>query len=141
MKENFLNASRWLKQAVHDLERAKLDLKEAFYSDACFLSEQASQKALKAFLFFTGERAVPIHALVKLVNESAKKDKKFESLMEAARILDKYYIPTRYPDALPMPAVPFEEYDIKDAREALECAGRIISLVSKKIHKNSQNGG
>ncbi|MBI5873238.1 MAG: HEPN domain-containing protein [Candidatus Omnitrophica bacterium] len=133
MKEKLLNAQRWLKQARHDLLRAERDLDEEFYSDACFMAEQASQKALKAFLFFSGERFVSIHALVKLVAEAAAKDKEFEKLRDSARLLDKYYIPTRYPDALPMPAVPFEEYDTEDAQEALACAREVVDLAEKKI--------
>ncbi len=133
MKESLLNAQRWLKQSQHDLERADRDKEDKFYSDCCFMSEQASQKALKAYLFFTGERSVAIHSLVKLVVASTEKDKDFETLKDAARILDKYYIPTRYPDALPMPAVPYEEYDIDDAQEALNCGKEILGLVNKKI--------
>ena len=136
MKDNLINAQRWLKQALHDLERAERNLKDDFYSDACFMAEQASQKALKAYLFFSGERFVNIHALLKLVTEAASKDREFEKLKDAARLLDKYYIPTRYPDALPMPSVPFEEYDINDAKAALSCATEIIELVKIKIGIN-----
>ncbi len=135
MRDNILNADRWLKQALHDFERAERNLKDEFYSDACFMAEQASQKVLKAYLFFSGERFITIHSLVKLVSESLKKDKDFEKLKDPARLLDKYYIPTRYPDALPMPAVPFEEYDVNDAEDAINCAKRIIDMVVSKIGK------
>jgi len=133
MKDNLANAQRWLRQAMHDLKIAEHNFNDGFYSDACFMSEQASQKALKAFLFFGGERFVSIHSLVALVVEAEKKDRDFEKLKSPARILDKYYIPTRYPDALPMPAVPFEEYEASDAQEAMDCAKAITGLVEIKI--------
>ncbi|MBI2359918.1 MAG: HEPN domain-containing protein [Deltaproteobacteria bacterium] len=41
---------RWLRQAEHDLKIAKSHQRQGDYSDACFMAEQASQKALKAFL-------------------------------------------------------------------------------------------
>ncbi len=133
MKDNLANAQRWLKQAAHDLKIAEHNFNAGFYSDACFMSEQASQKALKAFLFFGGERFVSIHSLTALTAEAEKKDKEFEKLKSPSRILDKYYIPTRYPDALPMPAVPFEEYDADDAKEAMDCAKAIVGLAERKI--------
>jgi HEPN domain-containing protein len=43
-------AQRWLRQAEHDLRIAGGHHERADYSDACFMAEQAAQKALKAFL-------------------------------------------------------------------------------------------
>ena len=138
MKNNLSNAQRWLRQAAHDLKIAEHNFNDGFYSDACFMSEQASQKALKAFLFFGGERFVPMHSLTALVSEAVKKDKEFENLRDPAKILDKYYIPTRYPDALPMPAVPFEEYDAGDAQEAIDCAKAILNLAADKARDKEE---
>jgi len=47
--------------------------------------------------------------------------------------LDRYYIPTRYPDALARPAVPYKTYTEKDAREALNFARKMVGKVSEKI--------
>ena len=51
-------ANRWLEQAMYDFESAKRMYEQNDFSNACFFSEQAGQKALKAFLYLTGERAV-----------------------------------------------------------------------------------
>ncbi len=134
MKNSLQNAQRWLKQALHDLENAKRNLKDKFYSDTCFMAEQASQKALKAYLYFKGERAhILIHSLTALVSECSKRDRSFQSLKNAAMRLDKYYILTRYPDALPAPAVPYEEYGPEEAKEAISYAEEILVLAKSRI--------
>jgi len=38
----------WLRQAEKDLEKAKLDLEGGFYEWACFTSQQAAEKVIKA---------------------------------------------------------------------------------------------
>ncbi|MCK4386291.1 MAG: HEPN domain-containing protein [candidate division Zixibacteria bacterium] len=50
-------------------------------------------------------------------------------------MLDKYYIPTRYPDALAGPSAPFEVYTPMEAEEALKYASKILDLVRKKVTK------
>ncbi len=136
MKNQTSDAQRWLRQAEHDLKVAERHVEEKFFSDACFMAEQASQKGLKAYLFFTGERFVLSHSVTKLALDCAKKDKEFATMVDYARILDKYYIPTRYPDALAGPSAPFEIYTQTEAEEALKYVGKIIDLVRKRIFKD-----
>ena len=52
---------------------------------------------------------------------------------EAGQVLDHYYIPTRYPDALAFPAIPYESYTAREAREAVELASTILSAVKQKV--------
>lgn len=108
-------------------------LKETCYSDVCFYAEQVAQQALKAFLYAQGERAVTVHALNALVEQCAAYDPDFASLSEPCRIVGRYYIPTRYPDALVFPEVPFEEYTEVEAGEAQELARQIMHLVQQKL--------
>ena len=127
-------ALRWLRQADHDLTVARRHLENGDYSDACFMSEQASQKALKAFLTAHGQRSVPIHSVAQLVDRCSKSDKDFARHLAPARILDQYYIPTRYPDALAPPAVPFESYTQEQGKRAVAAARAMVSLVAKKLN-------
>ncbi len=106
MKPGHEAGLRWLRQAEHDLEVARRLQDLGDYSDACFMAEQASQKALKAFLLAQGERSVPIHSVAQLAESCSRIDPNFEEHIAPGRLLDQYYIPTRYPDALPPPAVP-----------------------------------
>ncbi len=135
MKNQISEAQRWLRQAEHDLKVAERHVEERFFSDACFMAEQTSQKGLKAYLFFTGERFVFSHSVTKLAFDCAKKDRRFEAIVDSGRILDKYYIPTRYPDALALPSAPFEVYTESEAEEALKYAREILDLVRKEVVK------
>jgi HEPN domain-containing protein len=38
----------WIRQGKRDLERAKLDIEHKYYEWACFTSQQAAGKAVKA---------------------------------------------------------------------------------------------
>jgi len=112
---------RWLSQAEHDLESAINNLEKVkFYSDACFMFEQASQKALKAYLLFRGERYILSHSVRELVDWCTKFDGEFNNFIEYGMILDKYYIPTRYPNALAPPAVPYKSYTEREAKEVVD---------------------
>lgn len=134
MRNSKVNSLRWLEQAKHDLEAAEKNLKLLnFYSDSCFMAEQASQKALKAYLYFKGERYITIHSVRELIVSGCKYDQKFEKFIEHGMILDRYYIPTRYPDALAPPAVPYKSYTKKEAVEALNLARDIVRTVEVKI--------
>jgi HEPN domain-containing protein len=48
--------------------------------------------------------------VAQLAERRAGLDPDFKKHTAPGRILDQYYIPTRYPDALAPPAVPFESY-------------------------------
>ncbi len=50
-------------------------------------------------------------------------------------ILDKYYIPTRYPNGLPYPAVPYQSYTEEEANEAISIAEEIINITEREINK------
>jgi len=86
------------------------------------MSEQAAQKALKAYLIYKGRRYVWEHSIQELAKLCMKYDKKFRDIIDAGMILDKFYIPTRYPDALTPPAVPYKSYREEDAVEAIKTA-------------------
>ena len=111
MKKPRETALRWFRQAEHDLEMAHR-LKEESPADACYFAEQASQKSLKAFLYFQGSRTQPEHSVALLARRCSEKDSTFGRFIMTGTLMDQYYIPTRYPDALADPAVPFESYSV-----------------------------
>lgn len=134
MKNPKENGLRWLEQAEHDLEVAKKNLEVlGFYSDACFMAEQASQKALKAFLLSRGKRYVVVHSVAELAELAHNYDPAFYKLIKYGKRLDQYYIPTRYPDALTPPAIPYKTYSQDDASEAVKYASEILRLVKVKM--------
>ncbi|MCS6925943.1 MAG: HEPN domain-containing protein [Candidatus Binatia bacterium] len=124
---------RWLRQATHDLAIARGHQERGDYADACFMAEQAAQKALKAFLIAQGQRSVPIHSVAQLAERCARFASDFAAHITPGRILDQYYIPTRYPDALAPPAVPFESYTQEQGEQAVAAAEAIVALVSQQL--------
>jgi HEPN domain-containing protein len=139
MKPSPEGGLRWLRQAEHDLDIAQKHHEREDYSDACFMAEQASQKSLKGFLIAHGRRSIPIHSVAQLAEECSQIDKDFSSHIAPARILDQYYIPTRYPDALAPPAVPFESYTQEQGEKAVQTARAIVSLVRQKVRPRKKN--
>lgn len=61
MKRSREESQRWFKQSEYDFEAARRNFEQKIYSYACFIAEQAAQKALKSFLILKGERYVWEH--------------------------------------------------------------------------------
>ena len=122
---------RWLLQAERDLDDAVFCLNGGRYNLACFLAQQASEKALKAFLYAKGEERIFSYSVADLLKRAMKHDKEFERCKNAS-VLDKYYIPTRYPNGLPG-GVPYEAFDEVDAKRAIELAKKLIEVVKMKL--------
>ncbi len=133
MKPGREAALRWLRQAEHDLAIARGHRQRGDYSAACFMAEQAAQKALKAFLIGHGHRSVPSHSVAQPAERCAQLDPAFAVHMTAGRVLDQYYIPTRYPDAPAPPAVPFESYTQEQGTTAVAAAPAIVALVTQHL--------
>jgi HEPN domain-containing protein len=98
------------------------------HAAACFHSQQASEKALKAVLFSQGARVVLGHAVTDLARQCQAHDPGFDAVTGDAALLDQFYIPTRYPNGLPSPAVPSETYTEAQAKMAQDAADRILDL-------------
>lgn len=64
---------RWLAQAENDLRFAELAARERFFAQACFNSQQAAEKALKAFLYARGAEEAMGHSAADLATERARK--------------------------------------------------------------------
>lgn len=126
-------ALKWLKQAEYDLRDAEMALEWGSFNLSCFLSQQSAEKALKALLFYYGYEIVRGHSVGALCELIVKREPDFSNLLSPAKWLDKFYIPTRYPDALPDMAIPSEVYDREDAERALEKARKILGTVREKI--------
>ena len=131
MSRNLEEARRWLSQAHYDLQAARINQKHGVYAWACFLCQQAAEKALKAFLYAQGEGPVIGHSSFRLAQACATFDSEFNQILRACKTLDGYYIPTRYPNGLP-DGVPHEVYDAVDAGEALEAGAAVLSLVESQ---------
>ena len=133
MKNSREDARRWLRQAENDLAFARLALREGFFAQACFMSHQVAEKALKSLAYNRGDRYVSGHSLLDLMSSLVTTHKQLAEHTKLAKILDRYYVPTRYPDALPG-SVPFEVYDDKDeASEAVQGAAAVVETARSVV--------
>ncbi|MEK6961446.1 MAG: HEPN domain-containing protein [Nanoarchaeota archaeon] len=137
MNQNLAEAERWLAQAEQDIKSAEWDVKGGFHESACFKTQQAAEKGLKAVSLSLGKSGVTSHSTFALARELAKTDRSFESVSSACRELDKLYIPTRYPDALPS-GIPHDYFTKDDAEKAIKHCKQILSTASGAIAKKEK---
>ena len=119
-------ARDWLSEAEYDLETAVVLLENRRYNAACFYAQQAAEKAVKAVLLSRNIWRVG-HSVLDLLKELRHHVEVPEELLDAARALDKHYIPPRYPNVFNSGA-PHEYYTKEDAREAVELAGKVLAF-------------
>ena len=124
---------RWLAQAEHNLSMARTLLENGFWAGACFQSEQAAELALKAFLYSRGYRYVTTHSVRELIQSSVREDTEFRRFQGYGEFLDSFYLPTRYPDALDGPGVPFEAFNEPEALQALGYAAEVVDTVRARM--------
>ena len=119
----------WLAQAIRDLEQARSSRAEGRHEWACFAAHQSAEKAVKALHLNFGQEAWG-HVVARLLAESPSPVP--EDIVEKARFLDNFYVPTRYPNGHPAGA-PFEHYGRIQSEEAIRYAGEIVEFVSAQM--------
>jgi HEPN domain-containing protein len=135
MKETAKEALRWFLQAKDDYKFVEWVLKGGmFFDKGCFIAQQSGEKALKACLYATGKRRVIGHSLFEMANELVENEKSFQEIMNETRRLDRFYIPTRYPNGLPGGS-PFQIYTERDLIEAFGDLKKVIDLADKHLKK------
>jgi len=122
-------ANDWLAQARRDLEQAASSARDERHEWACFAAHQAAEKALKALHLHLGQE-VWGHVVARILNELTIAFD--ESLVDKAKVLDSFYVPTRYPNGHPAGA-PFEHYGSLQSGEAIRYAGEILEFASSQM--------
>lgn len=116
---------KWAAFAHSDIFSAEVLLKERVWNQVCFHSQQAVEKLLKGSLPPESRpRTHKIADLIRLTDFLQLDD----ALKTELRLLDRFYIPSRYPDALPgsiEDGMPTE----KDALDSLHAARALASLI------------
>jgi HEPN domain-containing protein len=129
--EAMAEGRRWFLQAERDLDDAEFNLSGGRYNVACFLAQQSAEKALRAYLFSKGAEEVWGHSVAELCKNAQTFDPEFNQLELKAGSLDKYYIPTRYPNALPG-GIPSKAFDENDAKNAIRLTKEVIDFVKSR---------
>jgi HEPN domain-containing protein len=121
----------WFKQALRDVEQARDSRASGRHEWACFAAQQAAEKAIKALHMFFGQEAWG-HVVRRLLEELPPTAKVPDLLLDKARVLDSFYIPTRYANGHPEGS-PFEHYGKLQSDEAIEYAGSIIEFCRSRM--------
>ena len=123
-------SERWLAFAREDLRMAELALSEGIFNQVCFHAQQCVEKAIKGWLEAQGQSPPRTHRMADLL--MLVSPDLMGEIYDALLLLDRFYIPTRYPDALPgmlAEGMPGQ----RDAQEALDVARRALERVERAL--------
>ena len=100
--QSHLDAQRWLTFAEQDLRMAELALGAEIFNQTCFHAQQCVEKCLKACLAAGGALLPRTPLIADLLQQLPPTTQGTVAGLEQDLLaLDQFYIPTRYPDALP----------------------------------------
>ena len=118
----------WLERSQTDLHGADVALagQPLVTEHACFHSQQAVEKALKAFLVYQEVEFPWTHQIGLLLEACAKQDDAFTRLVTTAVPLSEYAVRFRYP-FLGAPPSP------QQARAALDTARQVFQFVVDRL--------
>ncbi len=120
-------AREWRSAAAEDLRVAGL-LRDESPSAAAFHAQQAAEKALKAACIVAIDEAPRTHVINHLLDELGTNGHvPDDRVRDAARVLERYYAPTRYPDALGG-IDPNRVFVARDAAQAIDEATAVIAF-------------
>lgn len=122
-------AHDWLAQAERDLEQARDSERAGRHEWACFAAQQAAEKTAKALHLARGQEAWG-HVIARLLRDLPLPVP--ADLVDKARVLDNFYIATRYANGHPEGA-PFEHYGPLQSRDAIAYAGEILDFVRAEM--------
>ncbi len=121
----------WLRQAERDLEQAEASRRDGRHEWACFAAHQAAEKAVKAIHLRHRQEAWG-HVVARLLRELPDTVPVSADLVDKARVLDSFYVPTRYPNGHPEGS-PFEHYGSLQSEEAIRYAGEVLALARRQV--------
>ena len=121
----------WLEEARADLRHADECIGLGRFNWACFVSQQAAEKAFKAAILHVRGEYARGHDLVRLYRLLREAYPSLELNLARLSELSAYYTQARCPNAgLERPS---EEITLEQARRAYEAARGVIDEVSKVI--------
>lgn len=131
-------AERWLQTAAEDLRAAQALRADGLYAHACFIAQQCGEKAVKAMWYWVGQDPWG-HSIQKLIAQFPEPQHipEGDDWLQRGALLDKFYIPTRYPNGLP-DLTPGQSYFLRDADQAIEQAGFFLEACRRFLDLSSK---
>lgn len=115
----------WIAQARIDLDVARETERNGRFEWACFISQQSAGNAVKSLHERRG-RETWGHGVVRLLETLEPDERPDDSpLLDAARELDRHYVPARYPSGFET-GYPAQYFAESDAKRAIGHAERIL---------------
>jgi HEPN domain-containing protein len=124
-------ARDWVNQAVQDLAQAEDSRQAGHHEWACCAAQQAAEEAVKALHLHLAQEAWG-HVVAKLLRELPEAVAVPPDLVEKGRVLDNFYVPSRYPNSHPEGA-PFEHYGPLQSEQAIRYAREIRAFVDTQM--------
>jgi len=121
----------WFKQALRDLDQAESSRKEERHEWACFAAHQAAEKAVKAVHYRLGQEAWG-HDVAGLLKALPAGSAVPGELVEKGRVLDNFYLPTRYPNGH-VQGIPSDHYGPLQSEEAIRYAREIVEFARAQM--------
>jgi HEPN domain-containing protein len=116
----------WWDQAAKDLDVARVAAGAGHFEWAAFAAQQAAEKALKSVVLGSGGEPWG-HLLTAIVDGLPERLRTPAEIRDAARRLDKHYIPSRYPNGFAS-GFPGQLYTAGEADGAIADAARILEF-------------
>lgn len=99
-------ALRWLEESEQDLRAIAGNIEAGAFNWACFIAQQAAEKAVKAVRIDRGEDVLRIRSVTALIRGDKRRGLPdlagLSAYLEDAQELDQHYIPARYPNVCPL---------------------------------------
>lgn len=116
----------WFSQAERDLDQARDSQAAGRHEWACFAAQQSAEKALKAVHLKLGQEAWGhvVRVLIEQLPESVAVPAGF---MDKARVLDGFYVPTRYANGH-ADGAPWQHFGQLQSSQAIDYAGEILEF-------------
>ncbi|MBI5220387.1 MAG: HEPN domain-containing protein [Candidatus Liptonbacteria bacterium] len=124
---SFTHHGDWFDKAEEDRLAADILLREGgSFGTICFLCQQAAEKYLKGFLVSLGLMFPKTHDLLGLETLLLEKEPGIGECHEDLKLLNRYYLETRYPGDCP-------EFSSAEASLATQAALHVKEFVLAKI--------
>jgi len=131
MKNNYIEAEKWIKRAVSNYKKAIIckNDNEIYLEDICFDLQQAAEKAIKSVMIYYNLEIPKTHSIGFLLHQLQKNGIETPQKINNAAILTGYAVETRYPGE-------YEEIDEEEYKEAFKITLEVIQFCENILNQH-----